>query len=871
MDTSISIKADTTGLDAAIRKTKTELNKLGRAANDTGKKTQQASKKSVAAMSRTKRATAAARKEMQKMKRATGGLRGVFASIGLVLFAKNMINVSDTMRLMQGRLKLVTTSAENLAETQKKLLDISITSRSSFEESVKLFTRMSIVSDNLGKSQSEMLEITEAVNKALVISGANTMESIAATRQFAQALGAGVLAGDELRSILENAPRLSIAVARGLGTTVDKLKILGSEGKLVSKEVASALLKELPKLRKEFELLPVTVGQSMEIMRSKFLFAMKDLTMEEVIISIEKFTQVITSPGILNGLQMFTAGLFNVVGILATLTSEITKAGDAFGRELAKLFISPMGDIAKLDEELFDLQTRLGNTFVGRYTATLDFIPDVFFEERISELEKKRDALLKGAGFKTPSEKAAEAAKKAPTKDRPFGKIGGGKGPAGAAKETAAEKLLSGLQKENLQLSLNEKQFLAYKLAVSEAGPEVSKLALSLFDSNKALEAEQTAIEKAKELQEELVEQKKENTVSDLELIETLHEEVLALSRTTEENEKLNNVRQLSTDATTAQKKRVTELTAARQAAEAQIKAQTEAEDLLKKKQEELDAIAGDFSSTLASGFTDAITGANSLSDALDNIGKKILDITTRELIEKPLEDAISGTLKGSNIFTEIFGGTPKVQKTAAPGGGAPAAVAGALLPSITGEKTAGSCACEALESVPTQLSDSLDSFFPSDESPFNAITEKASSFFESEGGGLFSNITDLASSFFSGSGGGGNGSGILSSIGGFFSDPGSVFDGFFGTLSGLATGGFAKQEEPVIVGERGPELFVPQSSGTVVPNHKLFQPNKEVPPMTVVNNINIAAPEGRISRESMGQLQSRMGASMKRSLGRNG
>ena len=77
-----------------------------------------------------------------------------------------------------------------------------------------------------------------------------------------QALGSGVLRGDELNSIMEQAPRLAKAIAEGMGTTIGQLRVLGKEGKLTAIDVFDAIRKSSEKLKREMGKIPWTVNQA---------------------------------------------------------------------------------------------------------------------------------------------------------------------------------------------------------------------------------------------------------------------------------------------------------------------------------------------------------------------------------------------------------------------------------------------------------------------------------------------------------------------------------------------------------------------------------------------------------------------------------
>jgi tape measure domain-containing protein len=103
---------------------------------------------------------------------------------------------------------------------------------------------------------------------------------------------------------------------------------------------------------------------------------------------------------------------------------------------------------------------------------------------------------------------------------------------------------------------------------------------------------------------------------------------------------------------------------------------------------------------------------------------------------------------------------------------------------------------------------------------------------------------------------------GMFAGAGGFGGVFGSIFSGL-----GFADGGVPPMNKVSVVGERGPELFVPHTAGTIIPNDKLGGNTNQV-----VQNItvNVSTPTGNLSRESLQQIQTSLGAATQRALRRN-
>src|SRR5690606_13272892 len=105
---------------------------------------------------------------------------------------------------------------------------------------------------------------TETITKAFQISGATAAEAAGGLRQFLQGIQSGTLRGEELNSVLENAPRLARALADGLNVTIGQLREMGQAGQLTGQEVIAALEGASAQIDAEFRELPITFDQAMQ-------------------------------------------------------------------------------------------------------------------------------------------------------------------------------------------------------------------------------------------------------------------------------------------------------------------------------------------------------------------------------------------------------------------------------------------------------------------------------------------------------------------------------------------------------------------------------------------------------------------------------
>ncbi len=190
---------------------------------------------------------------------ALGRVQGIAGPLGITLgaaFAVQTISraVTGALQLADGfaqvgqRVRLFGSSAENARDVQRQLVALAVQNRAPLEDVAGIYTRISAVSEDLNASQQQVLTVTKAVAQTFTLSGASAAQAAASGQQLAQALGSGTLAGDELKSIMENNLVLAQAIAKGFGVSVGELKKMGAEGKLTSQGVFKALLSQADEL-----------------------------------------------------------------------------------------------------------------------------------------------------------------------------------------------------------------------------------------------------------------------------------------------------------------------------------------------------------------------------------------------------------------------------------------------------------------------------------------------------------------------------------------------------------------------------------------------------------------------------------------------
>lgn len=202
-----------------------------------------------------------------------------FAGVSFTL--GSIINSIDEWKVIEGQVNNVTKSQQESKAVQKEIYEIASRTRQQYGSTAELFTSVARNAQELKKSTKDILLFTEDVSNAMLLGGGDASSQEAALVQLGQALGSGTLRGDELNSILEQAPRLAKAIAEGMGTTIGQLRQMGSEGKLTAEDVFNAIRGQSDRLKMELGKMPWTVGQASNKMQNalgKFFKEFEDKT-----------------------------------------------------------------------------------------------------------------------------------------------------------------------------------------------------------------------------------------------------------------------------------------------------------------------------------------------------------------------------------------------------------------------------------------------------------------------------------------------------------------------------------------------------------------------------------------------------------------
>ncbi|WP_020395352.1 tape measure protein [Thiolinea disciformis] len=246
--------------------------------------------------------------------------------------ATQLAGLTDEYTNLQSRLKLVTDSSSEMLSVQTRLDQMANTNRQSLSATVNLYAGIEPAMQKAGRSQAEILKAVDSVNKGLVVGGATAQGSAASILQLTQALGSGVLRGDEFNSIMENGRGIADALATALGKDTGQLRMLAEQGKLTSNVVIAALIEQNDELTTKFEKMPMTISQSFTVLRNNVLTTIGEFdqanhvseTLAKTIAGLGQNLEYVAVPAAMLGTYLAGSGLSAVIGYVAAVRAQIT-------------------------------------------------------------------------------------------------------------------------------------------------------------------------------------------------------------------------------------------------------------------------------------------------------------------------------------------------------------------------------------------------------------------------------------------------------------------------------------------------------------------------------------------------------------------
>lgn len=247
---------------------------------------------------------------VKKIAVAVGGITGITKALSL----------SDDLSSTKARLNLIVDDGGSVAELEQKIMASAQRSRAAYFDTASAIASMGANAKSAFSSNDELVAFMEQINKQFVIGGASAQGQSAAMLQLTQAMGAGALRGEELNSILENAPGIARAIESYMGVAEGSIKQYAEQGLITAEVVKNAMFAAADETNAKFESMPMTWGQIWTSMKNQALSMFSPiLTKINEIGNSSRFQQVTT--GLINGLAAVANVASYALDILISVAS----------------------------------------------------------------------------------------------------------------------------------------------------------------------------------------------------------------------------------------------------------------------------------------------------------------------------------------------------------------------------------------------------------------------------------------------------------------------------------------------------------------------------------------------------------------------
>lgn len=207
--------------------------------------------------------------ETKRTNNAAGSLLRTFRQIavatGAVSLAKSFLGVADQQTQITARLNLMNDGLQSTAELQDMIYVSAQRTRSEYATTAQVVSGLGQRAGQAFSSSAEIVQFAENLNKQFKIAGASQQEISSASLQLTQALGSGVLRGEELNAIFEAAPNIIQTIADYIGKDIGEIRKLASDGKITAEVVKNAMLKATDEIDAEFRQMPMTLAEAFAV------------------------------------------------------------------------------------------------------------------------------------------------------------------------------------------------------------------------------------------------------------------------------------------------------------------------------------------------------------------------------------------------------------------------------------------------------------------------------------------------------------------------------------------------------------------------------------------------------------------------------
>jgi tape measure domain-containing protein len=240
--------------------------------------------------------------------RKIGAAVAAYASIQGI---KTVLGLSDELTQTSARLNMINDGLQTTKDLQNMIFQSAQRSRGQYQLMADSVSKLGLMAGDAFGSNQEIIAFAEQLNKQFTIAGTNVDGVRNATLQLTQAMASGVLRGDELNSIFEQAPTIVQTIADYIGVPIGKIREMAAEGQITAEIVKNAMLSAADETNARFEQMPLTFGQIATNIQNQALIMFQPL--------LERLNEIANSPAF----QLFVDNVINAMATVAGVVMDI--------------------------------------------------------------------------------------------------------------------------------------------------------------------------------------------------------------------------------------------------------------------------------------------------------------------------------------------------------------------------------------------------------------------------------------------------------------------------------------------------------------------------------------------------------------------
>jgi len=246
-------------------------------------------------------------------------IKNIALAIGGITAIKNMLNLSDEMTNTTARLNMIVDDGGSVEELENKIFTSAQKSRADYMGIANTVAKLNMNAGKAFKNNDESIKFAELLNKQFVIAGSSQEEISSASLQLTQALGSGVLRGEELNAVFESAPPIIQSIADYLDVDIGKIRTMASEGKLSADVVKNAMFASANDIDKRFNNMPTTWAQIFTKIKNTALKMLQPI--------LKKINQLANNQQAQKVINGITTAISALVGTISPLLDIIINIG----------------------------------------------------------------------------------------------------------------------------------------------------------------------------------------------------------------------------------------------------------------------------------------------------------------------------------------------------------------------------------------------------------------------------------------------------------------------------------------------------------------------------------------------------------------